>query len=489
MRLGVILAALLATAAAPAGKTPPPIPSHPDKLVFRPIAFQPPRAADHRVVLENGLVVFVAEDRALPLVNVSLTTRSGQYLEPSGKEGLAELTATLLRRGGTKSLSAEGLDEKLDALAAQVSTAMGDSSASANLNCLADNLDEALAVFVEILREPRFQQDRLDLAKEQMLQGMKKRNDDAADIENREWNVLIYGEDHFTNRLPTEASIRSITRDDLVVFHSRSFQPTQMVAAVSGAFSRDEMIAKLEAAFSAWPWQKALLPDVPATIAPRAPGLYRIEKDVNQGRVSLGLPAVRRDHPDAHALLVMNEILGGGGFTSRIMRSVRSDEGLAYSAASSMSLGIRYPGSFRVTFQSKSRSVPWATKLVLDEITRLRDSPVSPAELDTVKGSLVESFPSNFESKARSMSVFAWDEFTRRDPSYWDTYREKVKAVTVADVQRVAREHLVPEKLVILVVGDQREIDRGDGRHDVSLAGLAPGPTVVLPLRDPLTMR
>jgi predicted Zn-dependent peptidase len=466
------------------------IPDHPDKLVFQPIAFQPPVAKEHRVVLKNGMVVYVAEDRALPLVNIALTVRVGSWLEPAGKEGLASFTGSQVRRGGTKSLTAEALDERLDFLAAQVSTGIGPTSGSAGLNCLTDNLDEALAIFVEMLRAPRFQEDRLALAKEQALQEMKKRNDDSADIEGREWGVLLYGEDHFTNRFTTEASVKRITRDDLLSFHRQYFYPANMVAAVSGSFSRAEMIRKLEAAFAGWASPRAIVPAVPPTIRPAAPGLYRVEKDVNQGRVSIGLPTVKRDHPDVYALEVMNEILGGSGFTSRITKTVRSNEGLAYSAGSGLSPGVFYPGRFRAAFQSKSRTVPYATSLVLEEIRKIREGAVTAEELDTIKNNIVRTFPSGFASKAQSMAVFASDEYTKRDPAYWATYRDRIQAVTAADVQRVAREHLVPEKMIVLVVGKQAEIDLGDEKHPVKLDALAPGGKVTtLPLRDPMTMK
>ncbi len=481
-----LLAALLPTAPAAAQA----IPDNPDKLTFEPIAFQPPVAKDHRVVLKNGMVVYIAEDRALPLVNISITLRAGSWLDPVGKEGLAAFTGSQIRRGGTKTLTAEQLDERLDFLAAQASTGIGSTAGSASLNCLTDNLDDALAVFVEMLREPRFQEDRLALAKEQSLQEMKKRNDDSADIEAREWNVLLYGEGHFTNRFTTEASVAGITREDLVAFHRRYFHPAHMIAAVSGSFSRPEMIRRLERAFSGWPWPKAPVPPMPTSFGPTAPGVYRVEKDVNQGRVSIGLPTVWRDSPDVYALEVMNEILGGAGFNSRITRTVRSNEGLAYSAGSGLSFGVFYPGRFRAAFQSKSRSVPYAMSLVMEEIRKIREEPVTAEELDTIKSSIVQTFPSGFASKAQSMGIFAADEYTKRDPSYWATYRDRIRAVTAADVQRVARAHLVPGKMMLLVVGKQSEIDLGDEKHPVTLAALAPGGKVTtLPLRDPMTMK
>jgi predicted Zn-dependent peptidase len=468
----------------------PPIPERPEKLVFKPLSFNPPRAADHRVVLKNGMVLFIAEDRTLPLVNIALTIRTGRYLEPAGKEGLAALTGVQIRRGGTRSLRAEELDEKLDFLAAQVSSGIGDTSGAAGLNCLRDNLDQSLRLFVEMLKEPRFQEDRLQLAKEQTLQEMRKRNDESDDIEAREWNALLYGEDHFTNRFTTEASLKSISRDDLVAFHKAFYSPANMILAVSGAFSRPEMIAKLEAAFAGWPGPRKLVPPPPSEVNPAGPGLYLIQKEVNQGRVSLGLLTVKRDSPDIYALEVMNEILGGGGFASRITQVVRSNEGLAYSAGSGISFGVYFPGRFRAAFQSKSRSVAYATKLVTEEIGKIRNTPVEAQELDVVKRNLVETFPSNFASAAQRMGLFASDEYTKRDPSYWQTYRDRIKAVTADDVQRVAKNYLVREKMVVLVVGDQKEIDQGDGKHDVALAQLAPaGKVTVLALRDPMTMK
>jgi zinc protease len=484
-------ALVLALAAAPLlAQQQGAIPDNPEKLVFKPIVYAPPVAKDYRVVLKNGMVVYIAEDTTLPLVNIDLTIRTGSYLEPGGKEGLAAFTGSQIRRGGTKSLTAEQLDEKLDFLAANVSTSIGDTAGHASLNCLRDNLDDSLKVFVEMLREPRFQEDRLALAKEQSLQEMKKRNDESEDIEAREWNVLLYGEKHFTNHFTTASSVQSLTRQDLVDFHKKYFHPANMVAAVSGSFSRPVMIQKLEAAFANWPTVRPTVPPVPSDIQTVQPGIYRLQKDVNQGRVSIGLPSVRRNDPDVYALEVMNEILGGSGFTSRIMKTVRSDEGLAYSAGSGLRFGIYYPGVFRAEFQSKSRTVAYAAQLVMQEIKKIREAPVTDEEMDTIKRSLIETFPSAFASKAQTVAIFAADEYTQRDPAYWQTYRDRIKAVTAADVQRVAQKYLTPDKMVMLVVGDQKEIDQGDGKHETSLKALAEGrPIVVLPMRDPLTMK
>ena len=232
------------------------------------------------------------------------------------------------------------------------------------------------------------------------------------------------------------------------------------------------------------------MPPVPSEIATARAGLYRIEKDIPQGRVCWGCPRSRRDDPDAYALEVMNEILGGSGFTSRITRTVRSNEGLAYQAGPGCASACITRA--RSAPSSSPRAAPWPAppQLVLEEIRKIREGAVTDEELDTVKRNLIETFPSNFESKGQAMAIFAADEYTRRDPSYWQTYRDRIRAVTAADVQRVARQHLAPDKLVILVVGNQKEIDLGDDKTRQTLAELAAGGfTRTLPLRDPLTMK
>ncbi len=462
---------------------------HPEKLTYAPITFTPPVAKEHRVVLKNGIVAYIIEDRALPLVNIQAIVRAGVWLEPAGKEGLARLTGSQMRAGGTKSLTAEEFDERADFLAAQIGSSMGETSAGASLNALSDNLDDSLKLFIEMLREPRFQEDRLKLAKDQILQDMKKRNDESEAIEAREFSVLLYGESHLSNRFSTEASINAITTADLKAFHDMYYYPKNMILAVSGSFTKAEMVKKLEAAFASWPSPSRVVGLIPPGIKPAAPGFYRISKDVNQGRVSVGLPSVLRTSPDIYALEVMNEILGGSGFTARITKTVRSNEGLAYSAGSGIGFGTFYPGRFRAAFQSKSSTVAYALQLVFDEIKKIRETPVTDEELITIKNNLIQTFPSNFESKVQQASLFATDEYTKRDPLFWATYRDKIQAVTAADIQRVAKQYLVPEKMITLVVGNHAEIAKGDGKRDITIEKLAGGKVTDLPLRDPMTMK
>jgi predicted Zn-dependent peptidase len=467
------------------------IPTHPRELKYTTLSYTPPKRDKYRHVLSNGVVVYAVEDHDLPLVNIQTLVRTGSYLDPAGKEGLAALVGSQMRAGGTQKMTAEQFDEAADFLAAQISSGIGSTQGTANLNLLAKDADKGLALYTDMLRTPAFQEDRLKLAKSQILQAMERRNDNTSGIESREWSRLLYGTEHFSTRETTKASVESITRQDMVDFHQKYFQPGGFIIAASGDFKTSELVAKLEAAFKGWPASKTAAPEVPKPTQTPVAGIYTIHKpDVNQGRVSIGHTGTTRDNPDAYALEIMNEILGGGGFTSRITSRVRSDEGLAYSAGSSYGMGVYYPGTFRASFQSKSATTSQAIQIILDEINRIRTVKVSAEELETSKNSAVETFPRIFATAAQIAGTFAQDEYTKRPADYWDTYRQRISAVTVDDVQRVAQKYLDPSKLVILVVGNIDDITKGNPDHpEYSLTKLAgTGQIRRIPLPDPLTM-
>jgi predicted Zn-dependent peptidase len=499
MKTRKMLSALLAlTLLAPAGllaqttqQQQTNIPSHPRELKYASLSYTPPKREQYRHVLSNGAVAYLVEDHDLPLINVSTLVRTGAYLDPAGKEGLATLTGSQMRTGGTTSKTAEEFDEAADFLAAAISSSIGSTQGNAALNLLSKDVDQGLALYFDMLKNPRFQEDRIKLAKSQILQGMERRNDRTDAIEGREWGRLMYGAEHFSTKETTKASIESITREDMLAFHQRYYQPAGFIFAVSGDFNTKEMIAKLEAAMKGWPSNKQAVPDVPKPTHMPVAGVYTVHKpDVNQGRVSIGHTGALRDNPDSYALSIMNDILGGGGFTSRITSRVRSDEGLAYSAGSNFGMGVYYPGVFRAAFQSKNPTTSQAIDIIMEEINRLRTSKVSAEELETAKNSAIEVFPRIFATATQIAGTFAQDEYTKRPADYWQTYRDRIRAVTADDVQRVAQKYLQPDKLVILVVGNIDEITKGNpDRPQHSLMKIAKdGQIRRIPLPDPLTM-
>ncbi|MBI3868005.1 MAG: insulinase family protein [Verrucomicrobia bacterium] len=491
--LGVLAMGLAAASFSPAlSAADEAVPDRPEKLRFAPLNYEPPNPRDYRVGLKSGPVAYVIPDRELPLVNIVIHVRAGDFLDPEGKEGLSGIAGHLVARGGIASKSAEELEERLAFLAAQLHSSVNEERGQISLNLLSKDLDEGLGLLREVLTAPRFQQDKLDLFRQQLVQGMKQRNDDSSSIEQRELDRLAYGGKFWRNRYETQASVDSITREDLIGYHKRWFHPTNFMVAASGDFDRNAMVGALEKLFSDWPFPGEAAPPAPTNIEFAEPGLYLVNKDVNQGRVGILLPGFMRESPDNFAVAVMNMILGGGGFTSRIMNRVRSDEGLAYSAFSLFRGGVYYPTPFHAGFQSKSPTVAFATSIVLEEMRRIAREPVTAEELQTAKRAFIDNLPRRFTTKSQAADAFLEEEITgrfAREPDFWKTYRSKIDAVTLEDVQRVAQKHLDPKRVAILVVGQKAEILKGHPDHKLDFPGLAGGRVVDVPLRDQMTMK
>ena len=486
--------ALAAPTATPAAKptssaanTAAGIPARPEQIAFAPLEFTPPDRETFRRVLPDGTVVYLAPSHEFPLVNLSVTFKGAASLDPADMPGLASMTARMLREGGTRKLPAAEFDETLDFLATEVGVSANETFTTATMNSLKSNFDESLALFVDMLRTPAFDAQRLDTAKARVIEALKQRNDDASSILSREWKRLSYGPDHFESGEPTDKTVAAISKDRLAAMHQRIYHPGNMIVSVSGDFDEKAMLAKLGQAFSGWERGEAAPDPVPPT-AMLEPGLYHVPKEIPQGKVVMGMRSITRDDPDAIPLALLNDILGAGGFTSRIMQQVRSNEGLAYSARSTLLPKVTYPGDFRAGFESKNPTVALATKIVIDQIKGVREELVTEEELETAKQSAIETFPRQFESKPQMLRVFVNDEWTNRPKDFWQTFREKVKAVTREDLQRVAKQHLDPEKLAILVVGDWDEIAKGDLDKRASMNDFFGGRVKHLPLRDPLTL-
>ncbi len=479
------LAIFCLTSAATAAEA---IPQRPEAIAFQPLAFAPPQAADFRNTLPDGTVVYLAESHEFPLIDLAITFKGGDSLDPPDRPGLASMMARLVREGGTATMSPAELDETLDFLATEVSVSAGTTFTTARMNSLVTNFDESLKLLVSMLQNPAFDPQRLAVSKARLVEALKQRNDNASSILGREWKALLYGRTHFEASQATGASVAAINREQLQQVHDRIIHPGNMIVAVSGDFDTATMLRKLSDAFAGWE-RGPQGADPTAPTAELAPGLYHVPKDIPQGKVVLGKRAISRDDPDAIPLDVLNEILGAGGFTSRLMQKVRSNEGLAYSVRSILAERVTYPGAFQATFESRNATVALATKIVLDEIKTIRHQPVTDEELETAKQGLIETFPRQFESKPVTLQVFVNDEWTKRPADYWQTYREKVQAVTKEDLLRVAQKYLDPAQMAILVVGDWEAIAPGDLEKRASMQEFFGGKVEHLPLRDPLTLK
>jgi zinc protease len=485
-RLKIIAATALIVIAS-AGTSLSQIAKRPEQLKLPDLSFTVPDAGSMRFVLANGIPVYAKADTQLPLVTVTVLFRGGSYMDPPGKEGLASIAGEVWRTGGAGDRNAQQLDEDLDFLAADLSTSIDDVSGRVRLNVMSKDLDTAMPILMDVLTAPRFQADRFAKAKDDLIQELKKRNDDSANIEAREWNRLIYGDDYWVNHLPTKASVDAIADADCRSFVTSLARAGNVVVAVAGDFNEPALKSLLDRTLGTLPQEASRVPPVPQPDHIQEPGVYLVDKpDVNQGRVSVGQLGFRLGDPEQSALLVMNEILGGGGFTSRITKRVRSDKGLAYSAGSYMTFPVTYPGFFRALFQSKSRTCAGALGITMRLIRGMGKERVSAGELETARSSFLLTFPRRFESAEKTATLFAGDELLGRPHSYWTTYRERIAAVDAADVLHAAKTDLHPDRMVVLVVGNSEEILKGHPDYPDKLGDF--GPIHKVPLRDPLTL-
>jgi zinc protease len=461
---------------------------HPDKLKFKELKYQPPNPDGYRHTLKCGAIAYVAENPEVPIFELRVLIRTGSMYEPLEKAGLADMTCYLMRNGGVQGMTARELNEQLALLAGEISVNISSSRGTASLFCLSKDTDQGLELFKKILRTPVFEQQAIDRYRADVLSEMEQRNASTSAIESREWQFLMYGNHPCTIPLRrTEQSVNSITREDIIAFHKRYFFPKNFIFAVSGDFKTDEILAKLDSMLEGWPDQKLNLPAIPDQIPDPKPGVKMIKKeDVNQSRIRVGHIGVKRDIPDQYALMVMNDILGGRSFTSRIKRRVRSDEGLAYNTGSSFERPVLYPGTFQAWFQTKHETAAFGTSLILDEIKGMRTEKCEAEIVNNSKASFISKVVNSFSSKNTIVNTFADDHYTGRTANYWQDYRKNVEAITPEDVLVVAQKYLHPDKLVFLVVGDPEAVQKGSDKHSERFSDF--GEITILPLRDPMSL-
>jgi predicted Zn-dependent peptidase len=464
------------------------IADHPEKLTYKELKYQPPKPGDYRHKLKCGATAYVAENHEVPTFDLTIIVRTGSMYEPVEKAGLTDMTGYVMRNGGVEGMTAKALDERLAYLAGEINVNIGGASGNVNLFCLSKDIDEGLSLLKKVLRSPVFDQEVIDRYRGDVLSEMEQRNASTSDIESREWQFLMYGDHPCTKPYRrTEASVKSITREDLAAFHKKYFFPKNFIVAVSGDFKSKEILAKLDNLFAGWPDQTLELAAIPDQVTDPAPGVYMIKKeDVNQSRIRVGHIGVRRDIPDQYALMVMNDILGGGGFTSRIVRRVRSDEGLAYNAGSAFERPVLFPGTFRAWFQTKHETAAFGTGLIVKEVERIRTEKVDAESVENAKSSFISDVVNPFSSKRNIVNTFADDEYTSRPDDYWQNYTKNMEKVTPDDVLAVAQKYLRPDKLVFLVVGDPEAVEKGSDKHPEKYSDF--GKITILPLRDPMTL-
>ncbi len=412
-----------------------------------------------RIQLSNGMIVFLQEDHELPLIRGTAQIRGGSREEPADKVGLVDLYGQAWRTGGTKTRTGDALDDYLEARAAKVETSGGTDSTTVTWDCLKENLGDTFNVFVELLREPEFREDKLALAKNQSNTGISRRNDNPFEIAFREASKLVYGADSPYARVSEYATVAAVTRDDLLRWHHQYVHPNNIILGIVGDFDSKAMEAKLREAFESWP-KGAAAPKTDVAFHGPKPGIYFVQKDdVTASTVQMVDLGTTRDNPDYYAIEVFNQFFGGS-LASRLFSNIRSKKGLAYAVWGDIGTDYDHPGVLRLAMGTKSATTAAAIDAFNEELDALKTNPCTPEELAKAKGAILNSFVFRFDSREKVLRERMAHEFYGYPADFLEKYRAGIEKVTQDDVARVAHKYVHKNQLAILVVGKAADFDR-----------------------------
>jgi len=410
-------------------------------------------ALGQREVLPNGMVLLFSEKRALPILTATMLIQAGAIQDPPDKPGVANLTAELITQG-TTARTATQISEAIEFVGGSLSVEAGQDVTTVSLSVLSRDVDLGLELLADILLNPTFAPDEIQRKVQEVLAGIQRTQEDPGEVATEAFAALVFGTHPYGRPLEgTQASVPTITREDLVRFHQANYRPNKTILAVVGDVRLADLKRRLEARLGGWqPGGSAFTP--PADPAPLTrPVVRTIQRDVTQANILLGHLGVTRDNPDYYAIQVMNYILGGGGVTSRLTSKIREERGWAYDVGSAFTPD-KYAGTFSVSVQTKNQTAQDAIDAILAEMRRIRDQPVTETELADAKAYLTGSFPLRLDTTGKIVWLLANIEYFGLGLDYVDRYAGFINSVTVADIQRVARKYLHPDRYALAVVAD-----------------------------------
>jgi predicted Zn-dependent peptidase len=430
--------------------TPPPLPE------FPPLHFHPPKPV--RYVLDNGLVIYLLEDHELPLIRLDMYFKAGTQDDPIDKLGLGSIFGEAMTQGGSLSHPPEEIEKILDRKASSISFSIGLENGEGAMSGRRDDFDSVFSLFSDLLLHPQFQKNKFELAKAKALESLRRMNDDPDDVAKREFRKIMYGNHHPYARIPSPEMIKNIKRNDLLEAHQRFFRPNGSWIAVSGDFQTTEMLAKLKSALGGWAKSDVQWPEIPAPPATTERRVFYIQKPINQSQIRIGDLGLARHNPDHFAWEVFNELWGGSA-TSRLFRTVRTELGLAYSVGSGFSEPEKQ-GLVVAVSQTRGSQTIAAAQAILNINRDVQEAPFSNKEISDAKESIRNRFVENFTSSAQIAAYMMNLEYFGFPTDYLDTYPQKIAGVEAADLQRVGRLYLHPERSTILVMGDLSTFDK-----------------------------
>jgi zinc protease len=420
-------------------------------------AFHPPQPK--RIELPNGMVVFLQEDHELPLIDGVMRIRGGERDVPAGKAGLTDIYGEVWRTGGTKTRTGDQLDDFLEQRAAKVETGGGEDATTISWSCLKEDFEDVFKVFLDVLENPEFRADKIEIAQKGMYDGISRRNDDPGQIARREAAKLAYGASNPYARVAEYTTVAAVTREDLVQWHKNRLFANSIIVGVVGDFDSAKMEARLRQAFASWPKGPAVKPPE-IKFNPAKPGYYLVEKtDINQSHIQMVALGTTRNNPDYYTISVFNEAFGGG-FASRLFNQIRTAKGLAYAVGGGVGTAWDHPGMVRMMVSTKSKSTVESIQALDQEMAGLAIRPISDGEIQQAKDSILNSFIFRFDSPDKVLHEKMAYEFYGYPLDFLEKYQAGIEKVTKEDVARVAAKYIHREQMAVLVVGNLSDFDK-----------------------------
>ena len=409
--------------------------------------------APTKFVTANGITVLVLEQHFLPIVEIHALIKAGSAQDPPEKAGLANLVASLLDEGTTTRTSKQ-LAEQIDFIGGTLEAKASEDFTTASIRVLKKDADLGFTLLADMLQRPAFHKQEFDRIRTQLLGEMASDNDDPGHIAMKAFNQLVFhGHPYRWPVNGTEETIGKISLADVQTFYGREYSPSHVILTIVGDVTLDQAAALVQTHFGTWKKIAATARSQKKPLPVEKKTVQLIDKDLTQSTIVIGHGGLSRAHPDFYSVTVMNYILGAGGFSSRLMDSIRDKQGLAYGIMSHFDARLM-PGSFWVNLQTKTETTNQAIAGVLAEIKSIRDQPVSDQELAESKSFLIGSFPLRFDSTAKLAQVLAQVEFYGLGFEYFTQYPKWIDRVTKEDVQRVAKQYLAPQRYALVVVGN-----------------------------------
>jgi zinc protease len=426
------------------------VPPEPAKLTYDPLKFAPPQP--FRFTLPNGLTVYILENHELPVVKITLIVKSGAMYDPPGKEGVSELTAAVMRSGGTLKMTPQGLDEALDYYAATIEPGKGLEQIQWSVFSLKKDFEKILIIFSDLLQGPLFDEGRLKLSKDLKSEEIRRLPDDPQSWAFKEFNRLLY-QGNPRGRLPTLTTIKNIQKNDLIECHRRHYAPENMIMALSGDIRREDAEKLVRKAFGDWQAQGQILPVAPP-FTTFSPGSYYLVKETPQTIIVTGQQAPKKGSDAYYAFDVIDFVLGSGGFRSRIFQEVRTNRGLAYSTGSFYRARRDY-GVFGAYAMTKSSSAPITLQVIQDIMGKAKRDGLSREEIDGAKKAILNSFIFQFDSLHHIVTQQALLAIDKLPDDFLRQYTQRITALTPADIRGTAANVLAPGDSITLILGSE----------------------------------